>query len=590
MEPNRLRLIRAYSLGALFAGICVTLVLGEWISNAEQREREIILKQEARERVDAFVHGIENAMHALDTVNQLFATLADVSREQFSVFTQPILDKYPYVLSFAYQRYLSGSSRKSYETSMRRTFGDFIITDARDGKRVPAIEKSRYRVVHYISPQHGNEQVLGIDASSIPEMEEAALRSRATGTIASTRLIPLVKENGRHLGFMLLKPVVRRPPPDAQRYGHAEPDVRGFTVAAFNASDLAHRIMEQGGFLGDETFLVQIYSGDRPDQGNRIFPRPAEETRPGDDHDGSRDIRHHIDVGGVPWTVVVSAPKEWMDAAPVSRLTYVFGFILTGMLVAFIHHMLHRATALRLAVEALKRDGALRQRAETALRNSESELRQLATHQLRVREDERKHIAREIHDDLGQNLLVLRMDVGALAHDIGEKFPDGEARMDLALKHIDATIKSVREIINHLRPSVLDLGVFDALHWLTRHMNKLGKVHFTLECQDENAFLGLKEDDAISLFRAIQEAMTNVIRHAEATTCVVRIQHGESKLRIEVSDDGHGHFPIDRRKPRSFGLIGIRERITAMGGEMSIVTTEGKGTVLQFTLPASTLE
>lgn len=587
MEKRTLWFIRAAVLCVVLAGLCLTLLLSAWISAAEKRESEAMFQQEAGERIDAFAAGMANAIHALNTVNSLFVMLDEVSREQFSAFTGPLLEKYPHVLAFTYQRLIPGTSRRAYERSMRRSFNDFKITEMRDSKRVTAAGKTRYRVVDYVSPLRGNEDVLGVDASSIPEMEEAAARAMSTGAIAATRPFRLVRDNGQHLGFTLLKPVYQKSLKSEEGSHQGKREIVGFTAATFNAFNLAYRIMEQGGFLTNSTFSVQLYVGNAHDAANQIFSHPQQEYLRDVENNDIHHVIRSLEVAGLTWNIVVSAPKSsGNEAEPASRVTLLFGIIFTAVLAVFIYQMLHREVALKSAVDALEKDNALRKSAESALRSSEAELRQLAAHQMRVKEDERKHMAREIHDDLGQSLLVLRMDVCAITRDVREKCPEAESRMGFVLTQIDATIKSTREIINHLRPSVLDLGAYDALQWLMNHMNKLGKVRFSFDCPDEDVFTGLKEDTAISLFRAVQEAMTNVIRHANATSSVVRVRDDGTHFRIEVSDNGTGHFPNDKRKPRSFGLIGIRERIAAMAGEMSITTTSGQGTVVVITIPS----
>lgn len=586
MEKRMLWTIRVISLCVMLVGLCLTILLSSWILATEMRDSEALFQQEAKERGDAIAEGIANASHALDMINSLFSTMNEVSRDQFSEFATPILEKYPYILSFSYQRFSQGPGRDDYAATSRQNNG-FAVAAVSEGMRAPSPRDSRYSVLDHATHNQGNEERQGLDIASTPEIEEAAVRSISTGTTASTRLFQLAGDKGNYPAFTLLKPVYKRDLRNKAASTVSSPEIRGYTAATFDASNLAYRILEQGGFLNDPSYSVLLYAGNADSPGNRAFPSPQQTEPASFDNSRDRSSVRALDVAGREWTLVVSAPENiGRSAAAASRATLLFGVVLTGVLAAFVYHMLHRSSELRSAVVALEQDAALREKTQGALRKSEAELRELAAHQLRVREDERKHMAREIHDDLGQSLLVLRMDVGAVAEALQEKCPDAKQRMEIVLAQIDATIKSTREIINHLRPSVLDLGAYDAIKWLMNYMNKLGKVHFSFDCPDESAFQGIPEDHAVSLFRTVQEAMTNVIRHANATSSVVRIRHDGRQLRIEVSDNGSGTFPNDKRKARSFGLIGIRERVVAMGGKFSIQRVAGQGTTAVIAIPA----
>jgi signal transduction histidine kinase len=586
MEKRMLWSIRVISLCVMFVGLCLTILLSAWIHAAERRESEALFQQEAKERGDAIAAGIDHALHALDTIYNLFNTMDEVSWDQFSEFAAPILEKYPYILSLSYQRVMTGPRQDDYASTGRQHSG-FALTAMSEGKRAPSLRESRYRVLDHATLYRGNAEFPGLDIASTPEIEEAFARSVSTGNSASTRLYQLAGDKGNYRAFTLLKPVFRRGLINKAASTAASSEILGYTAATFDASYLAYRILEQGGFLTDPSYSIHLYAGNTDTPGNRAFPSPLQAESESFDTSHVRSSVRTLDVAGREWTLVVSAPENiGRSAATASRATLLFGVILTGVLAAFLYHLLYRSSELKSAVDALEKDAALRAKAQGALRKSEAELRELAAHQLRVREDERKHMAREIHDDLGQNLLVLRMDLGAMAEALTDKCPDAKKRMEIVLAQIDATIKSTREIINHLRPSVLDLGAYDAIQWLMNHMNKLGKVHFALDCPDENVFQGMRDDDAVSLFRTVQEAMTNVIRHANATSSVVRVSHDGRQLRIEVSDNGSGTFPNEKRKSRSFGLIGIRERVVAMGGEFSIQPVAGQGTMAVITIPS----
>lgn len=223
-----------------------------------------------------------------------------------------------------------------------------------------------------------------------------------------------------------------------------------------------------------------------------------------------------------------------------------------------------------------------RKKAEEALRHSRQMLRHLISYQERVREDERKRIAREIHDDLGQNLLALRIDVAMLHTRTGTAHPKLNERVRIALNHIDATMKAVRAAINNLRPTVLDLGLNAAIEWQVQDFQRRSGIACELNMEDD---FGLDDSRATALFRILQESLNNVIRHARASRVRIGLYRDGFKLVMKIADNGIGIYPDCRRKANSFGLVGIEERINALGGELIIASDANSGTTLTIHLP-----
>ncbi|WP_168798547.1 MULTISPECIES: PAS domain S-box protein [Oxalobacteraceae] len=221
---------------------------------------------------------------------------------------------------------------------------------------------------------------------------------------------------------------------------------------------------------------------------------------------------------------------------------------------------------------------------EEELQHSRQILRHLVSYQERVREDERKRIAREIHDDLGQNLLALRIDVSMLHTRTGTAHPKLNERVKTALGHIDATIKAVRAAINNLRPTVLDLGLNAAIEWQVQDFQRRSGIACELNTDDD---ISVDDTRATALFRILQESLNNVIRHAQASQVGIDLYRENNKLIMKIADNGIGIYPDCRRKANSFGLVGIQERINALGGELVIDTDRNKGTTLIVSLPMS---
>ena len=225
-----------------------------------------------------------------------------------------------------------------------------------------------------------------------------------------------------------------------------------------------------------------------------------------------------------------------------------------------------------------------RKQAEEALRQSQEELRQLASYQERIKEDERKRIAREIHDELGQNLLALRIDIAILHARTGTTHPKLNKKVHSVLDHIDSTMKAMRAIINNLRPTVLDLGLNAAIEWQVKEFQRRTGI----ACELTMPAMELIVDDnrATALFRILQESLSNVFRHARATNAMIELRLDRDRLFMTVADNGVGIFPGCRRKANSFGLVGIKERVSTLGGNLAIDTRPDMGTSLTVSIPS----
>jgi PAS domain S-box-containing protein len=223
---------------------------------------------------------------------------------------------------------------------------------------------------------------------------------------------------------------------------------------------------------------------------------------------------------------------------------------------------------------------------EEALRQSHAQLRQLAMHLETAKEDERKRIARDIHDDLGQNLLALRIDISMLGARTAESHPRLHRRVAAVLSNVDTTIKSVRGIMNELRPPVLDLGMQAAMEWQIGDFKKRSGIAVALLADSDNAFAGIDGETGVVLFRIVQEALSNVLRHAQARAVSIRIDAGDDVLSLCINDDGIGITPAQRHKSGCFGLVGIAERIAALGGTFALGDyVPGAGCCLTMHIP-----
>lgn len=225
------------------------------------------------------------------------------------------------------------------------------------------------------------------------------------------------------------------------------------------------------------------------------------------------------------------------------------------------------------------RDIAERKRAEQSLKESEKQLRQLTRHLHEVREEERKRIAREIHDELGQTLTALKLDLSWMESGAGSV--DMVQRM---AKLVDHAIDTVQRISADLRPLVLDdLGLVAALEW---HAQKF-TAPFNIDCRFESELdnVVLSAERATHVFRIFQEILTNVARHSRATWIEINLDEEDGRLVLTVEDNGEGISQEEIAKMSSIGLVGMHERARLCDGDLRIEGTPGKGTRIVVTLP-----
>jgi two-component system, NarL family, sensor histidine kinase UhpB len=232
------------------------------------------------------------------------------------------------------------------------------------------------------------------------------------------------------------------------------------------------------------------------------------------------------------------------------------------------------------------RDISLRKKAEQELIASQKQLRELSAYIQTAREEEKNHIARELHDDLGQQLTALKMDLSELESMLGEGSTETREKTAGINALVNSTVASVRRISADLRPAMLDdLGLAAAIEWLTEDFSRRYGIEVKLELGHSE--VELVGPAATAVFRMIQEALTNVARHAGASRVGVAIGQSGDRLVTEIRDNGKGISQEDQSKHKSFGLIGMKERAHLLGGDVEISALPGLGTRILITVPLS---
>lgn len=232
----------------------------------------------------------------------------------------------------------------------------------------------------------------------------------------------------------------------------------------------------------------------------------------------------------------------------------------------------------------ITKDITLRKQAEHALQRQSDELRQLTASLQNAREEERRRVARDLHDQIGQILTAIKFDGVWIGRRLQPEQEDVRSRVDGLLETVDGGIQAVRDICAGLRPPLLDdIGLVAAIEWLAGDFSARSGIACRVTAVQND--IALKADCKIAVFRILQEALTNVMRHAGAQAVQVSLRTQDCHLLVSLDDDGRGFE--ERSATRSLGLLGMKERAQACGGNLQISSTPGAGTKVEIRIPFS---
>ena len=224
-------------------------------------------------------------------------------------------------------------------------------------------------------------------------------------------------------------------------------------------------------------------------------------------------------------------------------------------------------------------------RAEEALNRYQKQLQKLSAHLQSVREEEQARISREIHDELGQILSTVLIDISWLErHESKEDKKKWLEKLNSVSRNIENTIKQVQKISSDLRPTLLDnLGLAAAIEWQIKEFTQKSRIRCIVNLKDKE--LEVSKEISTTIFRILQESLTNVLRHAKAAEVKVNLIRKSNKLLLEIEDNGIGISNGQINNPNSLGLLGIQERVRSLKGKIDIIGFPGKGTAIKVSFP-----
>lgn len=291
---------------------------------------------------------------------------------------------------------------------------------------------------------------------------------------------------------------------------------------------------------------------------------------------GSNGIYIFLDYSGYNYLM------ELLPSTEQNNLTRQFHT--SQQLIAELETRLTQVTAQLLAAKAnLASESADHQRTEDEFRRSTEQLRELSARLQSVREEERTRIARAIHDELGQTLTGLKMDVAWLQSHLEPQQPALLAKTQAMSDLIDTTVQMVRRISTELRPGILDLGLVATIEWQLQEFQTRTGIESKFSSDSEETILD--DDGSTVVFRILQEILTNVVRHAQATQVVVTLEETATFLTLQVRDNGRGMTESEIHSPKSIGLLGMQERARLRAGEVHFHGTPGQETTVTVRLP-----
>ncbi|TFW36227.1 histidine kinase [Massilia horti] len=535
---------------------------------------------------------VKSYVDVLRGTASLFQTTPDITREQFHRYVNGLnlQEEFPGVQAVNYALLVKDAERPAFE---KRMAAELVAEGIPNFKIKPPGRRDEYLVVTYIEPDTIGREMFGNDL--LRTVTHSGIRtpaildnSRDTGGLAASGRPMNMNLPQKVAGLGMRLPVYQIGMP-TETVEQRRAAYIGSVGLAFSIETLMNGVLEELPVSGMRMGLIGMVDGDVPGDPKRrllLYDSQMPHNHPASMPPVADDefyMSLPVEFSNRNWEVEFRIKKADLYTgfdAYVPWMTLAAGFVTTALVYALFQALaLSRQTAVRLADRMTMELRA----SKASLQISNSRLRDLAAHAEEIKESERKRIAREIHDDLGQNLLALRIEVDMLASRTAERHPLLNSRVRWTLQQIDTTIGSVRQIINDLRPNVLDLGLNAAVDWQIAQFERSSGIPCELVENDQN--ISISDSCATALFRILQESLTNVARHANATRVRVELLVDTDRVSMMVSDNGRGLQPGGRHKPGSFGLVGIEERVRMLGGVFRVNSMPGAGTTINVSIP-----
>ena len=574
---------------AFWIGVPLSLMVGLLCYLATSKSIEYDSRERftghARNAQQTISSRIKSYTDLLRGTGSLFHTSDPVTRKQFKHYVDGLglAQYFPAVETINFAQSFSEAERPAVEALMRQP--DMLPPNGQPFAIKPPGQRDEYAVLTFIEPEVPGAKVIGLDLFANPLVQDTLHALRDNGVLITSGMPVAAMSGPKRTGLAMRLPIYRQGMP-ADTVAQRRAAYRGSVGVAFSVDQLMQGVLDSMPVAHVRMTLVDNAVGVDKQRGRVLFDTGASEaSQPGSWLLPTRrySATLPIDFNGRPWSATFSTDKRNMTTDFEEYFPWMAAFAGCGgtMLMYALFHAL--SSSRRRAIKLAKGMTRELRDSQAKLQLSHHNLRRLGAHADQIKEGERKRIAREIHDDLGQNLLALRIEADMLSTRTRLRHPRLHARARSTLSQIDATIKSVRQIINDLRPNVLDLGLAAAVDWQIAEFRR--RTGITCELVDDTHEIAVPDHCATAFFRILQESLSNIVRHARATKVRVALHVVGGRLVMTVSDDGVGIDANKRDKVGSFGLVGIEERISILDGSFAISSTPFEGTTVTVSVP-----
>ena len=588
---NLARLPKTLVTGALLSlaiGAGLYLATEEAIES-DTRTRFRTMARAAQYTIDARIKSYSDVLRG---AAGLFRANPDAGADEFRHYVEQLDTRrnFPGIEVMNYARAVGPEGLAAIDEDLRHRLRTLAVPEPAERLR-PVPGRGSYTIIVYIEPTNRNSLYkLGLDLEARSHTRGTLAEARDSNTMSAsgTRVNMLPGPNQNGLAMRL--PVYRADLP-LRTVAQRRAAYLGSAGIGFGVAKLVNGVLDEFPAKGVRLVLTDL---------TEVPPEPGE-TRPSAIlYDSHATLRQPHPAPAVEDSAVLRASlpiefnqRQWRadfsidKAALYTRfdvyypwLAALAGTLSTALLYALFQTMASsRRSALRMAEDMTRELRA----SQAKLQATNEKLRLLAAHAEQIKEGERKRIAREIHDELAQNLLALKIEAEILANRTRGRHGRLHARADATVRQIDVTIRSVRQIINDLRPNVLDLGLNAAVDWQVADFAR--RTGIECELVEDETEHHLDDHCATALFRILQESLNNVARHARARKVRIDLHEHAGMLTMTIRDNGVGMLPGSRNRNGSFGLVGIEERVNILGGSFSISSGPDTGTTVVVTIP-----
>ena len=555
---------------------------------SDAQTRFAAMARAAQSTIDARIKSYSDVLRG---AAGLFHAKPDASADDFRHYVQQLDTRHNFpgieVMNFA--RNVGAAGLAAVEADLTHRLRQYGLPTPSDRLR-PVPGRDSYTIIVYMEPATPkNLGKLGLDLEHRAWARRTAAEARDNNAMAASGIRVNMLPGPNQSGLAMRLPVYRSDMPSTT-VAERRAAYIGSVGIGFGVAKLVTGVMDEFPVKGARLVLtdlseVPLEPGYAPADAV-LFDSHAAPSQARRAPRARGDMLHTslpIEFNQRRWLAQFSVDRSAMSTR--FDLFYPWLAALAGSLSAALLYALFqtmassRRSALRMAEDMTRELRA----SQAKLQTTNEKLRQLAAHAEQIKEGERKRIAREIHDELAQNLLALKIEAELLANRTKAGHGRLHERAATTVRQIDRTIRSVRQIINDLRPNVLDLGLNAAVDWqVTDFARRTGIACELVEDETEHH---LDDQCATAFFRILQESLNNVARHARASKVRIDLHQHADMLTMTIRDNGIGMQPGSRNRNGSFGLVGIEERVNILGGSFSISSGPDTGTTVVVTIP-----